>query len=100
MRARSFLGLSVVVVLAGCSSDPPKVYGPVYGDDAGKDGAANDAAVTDGAGGDGSSEAGPDASSCAATTAVVAAKLVDGRRGGKHRRAAHPGNSPATVATS
>ena len=72
MRARSFLGVSVVVVVAGCSSDPPKVYGPVYGDDAGKDGSVVDGSVNDGAVVDGMTDATGDASTCAATTAVVA----------------------------
>ena len=66
---RAFL-LCLPVFLA-CSDDGPKIYGPVF-DAAVKDG-ASDAAVVDG-GIDASSDVGPqgDASTCTATTALLA----------------------------
>jgi hypothetical protein len=71
MRAGLFFAFAALAF--GCSSDPPKTYGPVYGDDAGKDGAPSDAAPTDGAPiVDAAPDAKSDAATCASTTAVVA----------------------------
>ncbi len=69
---RPTVALSFFVV--ACASDPPKTYGPVYGDDAGKDASASDGAASDGAPSDASASdvVTSDSGTCASTTAVVA----------------------------
>ncbi|CAN5760334.1 hypothetical protein BH09MYX1_BH09MYX1_34690 [soil metagenome] len=72
MRAHLVLVL-VACPLVGCSSDPPKTYGPVFDDDAGNDGAVDgsDAAPPTDAGVD-AADVAVDAAVCAQVTAVVA----------------------------